>query len=220
MKNILTIAVLLLTISATAQNNNTKTIFVEYSKYNSSFDNPKIKEYSEKYANLYNEFCTEKISSTEYNRKFKILNRLYNVYFYNITENDKVNLIAEHKLIHADGEAYLKEVSFNRAKTHIKSEFKKQNKALYNRVENAKISFKNKHFEKFANEMQELVFEQCATKMTQEEYNKKSLKIRTKYVKWFKDVSKEDTESLLLLYDTTLIKCTEYTIEQQYSVRK
>ncbi len=218
MKNILTIIILLLTASTTAQNEATKTIFVEYNKHSNAFDNPKIQEYSKKYALLYNDFCTEKITSDEYVRKFKILNRLYDVYFVNITDNDKTNLMMERKLIHADGEAYLKEVSYNRAKISINAEFKKQNKALYDRVKNAKISFKNKHFEKFANEMQDLVFEQCSTKMSQEEYSKKSLKIREKYMKWFKDVSKEDMDNLILLYEATSIKCTEYTIEQQYQI--
>lgn len=88
-----------------------------------------------------------------------------------------------------DGEAYLKEKSFKEAKIYVKSEFKKQNKELYDRVKNTSISFENKHFEKFANEMQDLVFKQCSTKMSQDEYSKKSQKIRNKYVKWFKNVS-------------------------------
>lgn len=87
-------------------------------------------------------------------------------------------------------------------------------------LKNTNVTFKNKHFEKFANEMQDLLFKQCSTKMTQEEYNKQGQEIRAKYVKWFKDVSKKNIEYLTLLYDTTLIKCTEYNIEQKYSVNK
>ena len=221
MKHITIFAITLFFISTiSAQNNNLKTIFKEYSKHSISFDNPKIQEYSDKRADLYNDFCTERLSSAEYIRKFNILNRIYAVYFVNITDNDKTSLGKVQKLVHEDGEVYLKEKALKEAKIYAKSEFKKQNKALYDRVKKADISFKNKHFEKFANEMQDLVFKQCSTKMSQDEYDKQSLKIRAKYVKHFKDVSKEDTENLFLLYDATSIKCTEYTIEQQYSMNR
>lgn len=134
MKNILTITFLLITISTTAQNKNLETIFREYSKHSISFDNSKIQEYSDKQADLYNDFCTERLSSSEYIRKFNILNRIYAVYFVNITEKDKSNLGKIQKLIHEDGEVSLNTKALKKAEIYAKLEFKKNNKALYDRV--------------------------------------------------------------------------------------
>lgn len=217
MKQIITLTATLFFISTVfAQNEKFETVFTAYAQSNSSFNNPKIKEFTDKYAKIRYAICTQKIVGEELENKLCALFDTYSIHIKNMSANDRANY---YKTIELLNKGYQNCIIQNN-KAIALADLTKRYEVLYNKTGNSKINFENKKFSKFANEMQDLVFKQCTTNMTQDEYNKKSKKIRAKYVNFFKDVSKKDMENLALLYEATFIKCDRYTIDEQYSLNR
>lgn len=107
MRQFLAITLLLLSLSITAQNN-IQTILSEYSNHNISFENPKIKEYSEKYAQIYHDMCIEILSADEIQSKLDELSKAYSSNFKTMSKNDNANLIKISNLLNTDCNKYTK----------------------------------------------------------------------------------------------------------------
>jgi hypothetical protein len=217
MKHITVLVIALFFISnLNAQNEKFETTFIEYSQSNISFYNPKIKEFIENHAQIKYDICTQKLIGVELENKLTALFDKYGTHIDNMSANGQANYLEVLELLRRGYE------NCNRLnnKSVEKASLLKRKEELHKNTGGAKITFENKHFKKFANKMQNLVLEQCATNISNKEYEKKSKKIRAKYVKWFKDVSKKDMEILSILYQRTFLKCQENDIERRYSVNK
>ena len=219
MRQFLAITLLLLSLSITAQNN-IQTILTEYSNHNISFENPKIKEYSEKYAQIYHDMCIEILSADEIQSKLDELSKAYSSNFKTMSKNDNANLIKISNLLNTDCNKYTKKRNLIKDIAWTKGQLREQNKGLYKEVEDAKISFDNVSFGEFAIEMEDLTFKKCSTDMSHKEYDLKAKQIRQKYDKTLKTASKKDMETLALLYKIVHIRCTNFNVEKQYSVNR
>ena len=215
MKYIIITVTALLAYNANAQNN-IKTILTGYSNHNISFESPTIKEYSEKYAQVYHDMCLEMLSGDEVQSKLDALSIAYSNDFKTISKKDKASLDKICNLLSSDCNNYSEKRNLVRAKAWVKAELREQNKDLYEEVENAQISFESMPFGQFAVEMEHLVFEKCSTGMSHEEYDSKAKQIKQKYAEDLKLVSEKDLDALALLYKIVHVRCTNFDIEKQY----
>lgn len=219
MRKIISIITLSIGFSLTAQNN-VQTILKEYSNHNISFENPKIKEYSEKYAQIYHDMCIEVLSADEIQSKLNQLGIVYSNDFKTISKNDKANFVKICNVLNADCNNYTKKRNLIRDKAWTKAQLREQNKDLYKEVEDAKISFENISFGEFAFAMEDLAFKKCSTDMNHKEYDIKTKQIKQKYAEALKSVSEKDIDALVLLYKIVNVRCTNFDIEKQYSLNK
>jgi len=220
MKHTIIIILILTGLNMNAQTNGPKNILTSYSKQQITFDNSVVNLYRDKYAKIANDFYTKMIDDETYIRQPNILHGTYSGRLVNLSDKELNKLKTVYRQIHTDGEAYLKKISFKEAKKYALSEFKKNHVFLYKEVENTKIKFKNKDFEDYAIKVMALSFEQCTENITHKEFDLKALKLREQYANAIRTASKKDVELLLLLNKKEIIRCTEHTIERQYSAQR
>ena len=99
MRQFLTITLLLLSSSITAQNINLETTFVEYTKSNISFKNLKLKEFIENHAQIKYDICTQKLIGVELENKLTALFDKYGTHINNMSANDQAWSLADILLI-------------------------------------------------------------------------------------------------------------------------